>query len=54
VPFGETPDSRVPLGVDPDGDELAEAPVLADDAERAVVRSDERARGLDDPAQDDR
>ena len=54
VSLGQMADGGVALGLDAYGDELAEMPVFADDAERAVVGRDERARGLDDPLQDDR
>ena len=54
VTLGQVTDGRIPLGLDACGDELAQMLVFADDAERAVVGSDERARGLHDPLQDDR
>jgi hypothetical protein len=44
VSLGEIPDGRIGLGVDADGDELTEAPVSADDAERPVSSPNEFAR----------
>jgi two-component system, NarL family, response regulator DevR len=54
VPLGEIPDGGIGLGVDADSEELAQAPIVADDAERPVVSPNEFARRLDDPAQHDR
>ena len=54
VPLGQMTDGGIALGLDAHGDELAEVLVIADDAERAVLGRDQRARGLHDPLQDDR
>jgi hypothetical protein len=54
VALGQTTDGGIPLGIDARRDELAQVPVLADDAERSVVGRDKRARRVDDPLQDDR
>ncbi len=54
VTLGQMTDGGIPLGIDARRDELAEVPVLADDAERSVVGRDQRASRLDDPLQDDR
>ena len=54
VTLGQMTDGGIPLGIDARRDELAEVPVLADDAERSVVGRDQRARRVDDPLQDDR
>jgi hypothetical protein len=54
VTLGQVTDCGVGLAVDADRDELGQAPVIADHADRGVTSADELTRRLNDPVQHDR